>query len=116
MYEVLAAGFDIDTLTTEVNSATHAKNFSNIGQLLNGFGGSIGIVTILFFVAGAALLFYLLQGGFKLMSSDGDPKKVAEAREIIYNGFVGILIVIFSYWIVQLVGIVLGLSDFTRIF
>lgn len=116
MDNYLAQGFDIDELTDAVNTETGARDFQNIGQLLNGSLGGVGIVAIVFFIAGAYFLLNVLKGGMILMSSDGDPKKVGEARDSIYNSFVGILIVIFAYWIVQIVGMLLALPDFQSIF
>lgn len=116
MNNLLAQGFDINNLTNAVNRETGARNFTNIGQLLNGSLGGFGIVTLIFFIAGVMFLLNVVRGGLTLMSSDGDPKKVGEARDTIYNSFIGILLVLFSYWIVQIVGMLLALPDFQTLF
>lgn len=60
--------------------------------------------------AGILLLLYLLFGGLQLMLSRGDPKAMQDAKGKISNALVGFLIVFAAYWIVQLLGEVLGLQ------
>lgn len=66
--------------------------------------------------AGILLLFYLVLGGFSLMTSGGDPKAMQSAKAKITSALVGFVIVFAAYWIVQIVGIILGLGDITKIF
>lgn len=110
------ANFDINKLTEEVNKATGARNINNITDLFNNAGKYMGITTLAFFVAGGLVLLYLIYGGIMLMTSSGDPKKVAGAQETIKNAIVGMIVVILSYWIVQVVGFVLGLPAFQQTF
>ena len=81
---------------------------------ISGIGGFIlkdyslgGIVSHLlpyaYALAGLILLVYTLIGGFKLLTSAGDPKKVAGGQKILTNAVVGFLIVIASYWIAQII-------------
>ncbi len=84
-------------------------------------GGSIGniiseLLKYLFPLAGLLVLLYLLLGGFQLMTSAGDPKKTQEAKGKITNALVGFIIVFISYWLVQIVGIILGIEVITNIF
>lgn len=66
--------------------------------------------------AGILLLFYLVIGGFSLMSSAGDPKAAQAAKGRITSALIGFVIVFAAYWIVQIVGIILGLPDIGKIF
>lgn len=84
---------------------------NTIGDILNG-----GILNIIFFVAGAAFLIYLVTGGISLMLSRGDPKAISEAKARITYGLVGFLIIVAAYWIVQIVGAILGLEGFKGVF
>lgn len=61
--------------------------------------------------AGGGLAFLLIiYGGFRLATSQGDPKAVQDAREIITGAIIGLLIMILSVFILRLVGIdILGL-------
>lgn len=74
-------------------------------------GGFISrIIPYVFAFAGIGLLVYLLIGGFTMMTSGGDPKKVESGKAIITNAFIGFIVVFVSYWIVQLVGQIFGLD------
>jgi hypothetical protein len=64
----------------------------------------------LFVVAGLILMFYLIMGGFGLMTSGGDPKKVQSAQGKITSAVVGFFIIFVAYWITQLLQSILGLS------
>jgi hypothetical protein len=78
------------------------------------------IVTLLipyvFIIAGLALLFYLVAGGLQIMISQGDPKAIAGGKDKIQNALVGFIIMFVAYWIVKLVGRILGLDVFDRLF
>lgn len=62
-------------------------------------------------IAGGVAFLLIVYGGFRLAFSQGDPKAVQEAREVITSAIVGLLLVIFSTFILRLIGIdILGLS------
>jgi len=82
----------------------------NIGSIVSGF------LNYLFPLAGILLLLYLIFGGFGLMTSGGDPKAVQSAKSKITNALVGFLIIFAAYWIVQILGTVLGIEAITNIF
>jgi hypothetical protein len=91
------------------------------GVGLNFAGGNIGdivseLVKYLFPLAGILLLLYLIFGGFQLMLSRGDPKAAQSAQGKITNALVGFIIVFAAYWIVQIVGKILGIEAITTIF
>jgi len=75
-----------------------------------------GLLPYLFAGAGLLLLLYLLLGGLQLMTSGGDPKKTQEAKGKITNALVGFIIVFIAYWLVQIVGKILGIEIITSIF
>ncbi|GMR03312.1 MAG: hypothetical protein BMS9Abin21_145 [Thermodesulfovibrionia bacterium] len=84
-------------------------------------GGGIGdivsvLILYLFPIAGLLLLLYLLYGGFRWMTSGGDPKALAQARSAVTTALIGFVIVFVSFWVVQLVGIMLGIDAITVIF
>ncbi len=84
-------------------------------------GGNLGdivseLLKYLFPLAGLLVLLYLLFGGFQLMTSGGDPKKMQEAKGKLTNALVGFIIVFIAYWLVQLVGTILGIEAITNIF
>ena len=75
-----------------------------------------GLLPYLFAGAGLFLLLYLIFGGFQLMTSAGDPKKMQEAKGKLTNAFVGFIIIFIAYWLVQIVGTILGIEAITNIF
>ena len=104
-----------------------AQNFEEIQQEATGgnfkFFTSEGIGPIitkllpyLFTISGIILLLYLIYGGFQLMLSRGDPKAMQSAQAKITNAIVGFIIIFIAYWLVQLLGSVLGLSKIGDIF
>jgi len=84
-------------------------------------GGTISdiinvIVSIVFPVAGFALLIYLIVGGYRYLLSGGDPKSVQAAKGIITQALVGFLIIFFAFWIVIITAEILGLEPILNIF
>lgn len=100
-----------------------AINFNNIGSAvglkpeLGTLGGIISSLTKYIFVfAGLALLLYIISGGFKLMTSSGDPAKVKEGQAVLTNGIVGFLVIFIAYWLVQAIGLIFGIEEIKTIF
>ncbi len=69
-----------------------------------------------FTAAGILLLLYLLYGGISLMLSGGDPKAIQSARSKITGALIGFVIVFSAYWLVQIIGKMMGIEVFGRIF
>lgn len=92
------------------NGGIGLKTFSNLANVIT------EILPYIFAAAGAVLVIYIVMGGISLMLSQGDPKAIAVARGRITNGILGALIVVFAYLIMQLIGGLFGLSDFTNLF
>jgi hypothetical protein len=69
-------------------------------------------VTGLGFAGGIAFLL-ILWGGFTIIISQGDPKKIEQGREIIISALIGLLFIIFAVVILQVIGgNILGLPGF----
>jgi len=100
----------------EIESGIETRRFDNLASFFSGQGGGLSITIVFFFIAGALMTVYLIYGGISLMTSSGDPKKVAEAKLTLTNAFIGILIVIFAYWIVQIAGSILSLPGISSTF
>ncbi len=93
-----------------------SPRFGNNAKLADVVSGPYSIVTFSFFGAGILLLLYLISGGLSFMLSGGDPKKVESAKAKITNAFLGFAIIIFAFFIVQALGIILGLEGVKQIF
>jgi hypothetical protein len=85
-------------------------SFTSISGVIN------SAILYLFPIVGLVLLVYLIYGGFEVMTSAGDPKKIASGRLKITYSLLGFLIMFAAFWIVQLLAIALGLPDITDIF
>ena len=56
-------------------------------------------------VAGGVAFLMLVYGGFRLVFSQGNPDAIQGAREVITSAIVGLLIVIFSVFFLNLIGV-----------
>ncbi len=65
-----------------------------------GIGGGIAFLLILF-------------GGFQILTSAGNPEQLAAGRELVTSAITGLLFIIFSLFILRLIGFnILGIKDF----
>ena len=66
-------------------------------------------------LAGGILLLLLILAGYRLMTSQGDPEKVKEAREQVTSAIIGLFFIIFSFVIYQFItSTVLALPGFGK--
>ncbi len=91
------------------------------GKLTLGSGTTFGdiistLLPYLFTAAGIGLLIYLIFGGISMMLSRGDPKGLEAAKAKITGALTGFIILFVSYWIVQIIGKVLGIEAISNIF
>lgn len=82
----------------------------NVGSIIT------SIIPYLFFIAGALLLINLIIGGLQMMLSRGDPKAMQSAQSKITASIIGFVIVLASYWLVQLVGNIFKIEAIKSIF
>ncbi|HKZ34533.1 MAG TPA: hypothetical protein VJ179_01535 [Patescibacteria group bacterium] len=68
------------------------------------------IITLLFTAAGIIAFLYLLWGGFEWITSSGEKEAVKLAREKITGAVIGLVIVLFSFAIIKVVGQFFGLN------
>lgn len=63
-----------------------------------------------YILAGVLFLVLLLIGGFTVMTSAGagNPEQAAKGWKIISAAFIGFLIIFVSYWIIQLIQLIVG--------
>ena len=78
---------------------------TNIGAIIN------RAIPFIFGFAGLALLLMLIVGGFGILTSSGDAKKLASASQRLTYAILGFIIIFAAYWIVQLAAKVLGLQN-----
>lgn len=68
------------------------------------------LLPYIYVIAGLMLLVMLIMGGLGLMTSAGNPDKMKAGYGKITNALIGFLIIFISYFVVQLVEIVLGIK------
>ena len=76
-------------------------------------GFARSILRLLLGLAGGLLLVLIIINGYKLMTSQGDPEKIKDAREGIIAAITGILLIIFSLSLLQLIASnIIGIPGF----
>lgn len=75
----------------------------------DGIGGGNGIVSQLFKVgtgiAGGIAFLLILFGGFQIMTSTGNPEKLNEGKELVASAVTGLLMIIFSVFLLKFIGV-----------
>lgn len=87
-----------------------AKNFRDI----SGVGATVSLfLNIAFVLAGLILLFFFILGGIGLISSAGqeNPQKVEQSKKTLTSAVIGFVVVFASYWIVKLIGQLIGMPN-----
>ena len=102
-------GFDSETLTN-INKNVLKTNDLSLGAVIS------TIIPLILFIAGVVLLFYIIIGGYKFLSSRGDPKSIEAGKTILVNATIGFIIIFISYWVVKLIGQTFGIEAILNIF
>lgn len=64
--------------------------------------------------AGVIALFFIIFSGFKLATAQGDPKQLEGARHTLMYAIIGLLIILFSFFILNLISYVTGVTCLTE--
>jgi hypothetical protein len=85
---------------------TSGFKFENktIGDIIGGEGGLLAYVYVF---AGLGLLVFLIAGGLTLMTAAGDQNKTKKGFGMISSALIGFMIIFVSYFVVQLVQVIL---------
>ncbi len=71
-------------------------------------GGFIStILPNVFVVAGLIIFFFIVLGGFTMITNAGNPEKQKEGSQMLTGALIGFAIIFGAYWLVQLVGLIL---------
>jgi len=64
-------------------------------------------------IGGGVAFLLILYGGFLVMTSQGDPKRAAGGQETITSAVMGLIMLIFSVFILRVIGVdILGIPGF----
>lgn len=87
-------------------STNQFKEVAGVGNIVTLF------LNIAFALSGLILLFFFILGGIGLISSAGknDSQKAEQSKKTITSAVIGFVIVFASYWIVKLVGQLIGIE------
>ncbi len=84
---------------------------------LNSIGGIVSAaIPFVFAFAGIGLLLMLICGGFALLTSAGDAKKLEQGKQQITYAIMGFAVIFVAYWIVQLAGKIFGIQEIQSVF
>lgn len=86
---------------------------AQLSQLEDVFGN---VVTALLALGGIGLFLMLLSGGFKYLTSGGDPKAVEGAKNTLTYAIGGFVLLAFSYLILIIIGTFTGTGDVLKNF
>lgn len=73
------------------------------------------IISIFIIVAIVYFIFQLILGGYKIIASNGDPKKYEEAMAAIRYSLTGIIIIFSIFAIIKLLGGIFGITSLTNL-
>jgi hypothetical protein len=76
----------------------------NLGEIIT------TLLPYIYAIAGLALFVMLILGGITLMTAAGDPAKSKDGYGKITAGLIGFLIIFVSYFVTQIVEVVLGIK------
>ena len=105
-------------LIAQITGITQPQGYATFSGLFKSFEHSPNIIGLLLSralvaaIIGAGLIFFvrLLSAGFIFLTSVGDPAKIQSATKTIVSSLVGLLIVITSYFIVQIIETIFGVK------
>ena len=100
----IAQDLHLPGATTVIRGPLDNSKFINLSSLLN------NAIPIILPIAGLILLAYLIWGGFEFLTSLGDPKKAASAKNKITYAIIGFFVIFAAYWIVQLIAFIFKLE------
>ncbi len=79
------------------------KAYPNFAALIN------HVIPNIYLLAGLIIFFFIFLGGFTLIANSGNTEKQREGQQIITGALVGFLVIILSYFIIQIVEVVTGI-------
>lgn len=78
---------------------------------LTNYGALVSIVVKNAFVLGGVVCFILLiSGGFQFIVAAGDTKKLEKSRGVLSSAIIGLVVVVASFWIIEIIGVITGKS------
>lgn len=99
----MATSFNLgDKLLFQGSTAT--TEYSGAGSLIN------NILPNVYIAGGLIIFFMIVLGGFTIIAGAGNPDKIKDGTKTITSAIMGLLVLFGSYWIIQLIQVITGLS------
>lgn len=99
----MATGFNIgDKLLFQ--GSTASQEYSSTSNLLN------NILPNVYIAGGLVIFFMIVFGGFTIIAGAGNPDKIKDGTKTITSAIMGLLVLFTSYWIIQIIQVVTGVS------
>jgi len=68
----------------------------------------MNVITALIMFVGTTALFFFIMAGIKFTRSGGDPKQVSEAQKTVTYAIIGLVIVLLSFFIINVISTATG--------
>ncbi len=93
---------------------TNTGTFTALGCISTHPGDLLGkIIGLAIGMAGGIAFLLILFGGFQIMTSAGNPEQLNAGRELVSSAITGLLLIIFSIFILQFIGVnLIGIPGF----
>ena len=101
MYVLIAQSIDLGQ-----NFGFGKQEFSSPGSILSNF------LPFFFSIVGLIILIYIIFASFKLLTSGGNKEELGKAQLMLSHAAIGVLILIFSFVLVQYLFEAIGLKGF----
>ncbi len=72
------------------------------------------VVNVVIALAGVALFIMFVIAGFSFLFSQGDQKKLEQARGTITNAIIGLVIIVAAYLIIRIISVFTGVPDILK--
>ncbi len=82
-------------------------NDNVLGILVTFLSNLIGIITI---IGGLFFIVYSFLGAFSWITAGGESGKIEKARQRIFHGVLGLIVIVMSYALIGIVGTIVGLD------
>lgn len=97
------AGFNLgDRLFFQGSTAN--QEYASTSDLIN------NVLPNIYVAAGLIIFFMIVFGGFTIIANAGNADKIKDGTKTITSAIMGLLVLFASYWIIQLIQVVTGVS------
>lgn len=111
---VFAAGTPVPTSWSNPRCVVNVGTITDIATIQGLECLFQNVVTIITALAGLAVFIMLLTGGFKYLTSGGDPKAQEQAKGTLTFAVLGLVLIIAAYLILNFLSVFTGIPDLLK--